>query len=463
MSTRIEADSVGNLEVPAEAYYGVQTLRAKHNFPITGRTVQPEFICNLAKLKKAAAITNYDCGELEEKTANAIVDACEEIINGKLHEEFIVDAIQGGAGTSWNMNANEVIANRANEILGGKKGEYDKVHPNDHVNKAQSTNDIIPTAGKMTVIELLHPLVDELESLYTALVEKAKEFDHILKIGRTQLQDAVPMRLGQSFNAYATMVARNIARIKECEKEMLTINMGATAIGSAINVPSKYLSNIVPNLNKITGYNMVQAKDLFDGTQHIDAFVMVSGAIKTCALGLSKMSNDLRLLSCGPKAGLGEITLPAKQNGSSIMPGKINPVIPEVVTQVAFLIAGNDATISMCTEAGQMELNFCEPVVFYTLFESITALTGAVNTLRENCVKGIVANEERCMQLLNASVGIATALCPYIGYKKAAEIAKESLKTGVSVRDIAMREKLFTEQRLTEVLNPYAMTEPQHE
>ena len=460
MAIRIESDSIGSMEIPAEAYYGVQSLRAKQNFPITHRPLHPVFINNLARIKKAAAITNKKALELSADKADAIIAACDEIIGGKLHEEFIVDAIQGGAGTSANMNANEVIANRATELLGGKKGDYSFVHPNDHVNMAQSTNDVIPTAGKLTVLELIPGLSVQLNRLKEALLAKANEFDHVLKMGRTQLQDAVPMRLGQSFHAYAGMIARDISRLGKAHEPMYTLNMAGTAIGTAINVSPAYFRNITRELGALTGLPLKQADDLIDATQNLDGFVEVSGVLKTCAVNLSKLCNDLRLLSSGPRTGLGEINLPPKQNGSSIMPGKINPVIPEVVSQVAFNVIGNDMTITMAAEAGQMELNAFEPVLFYNLFESIDTLTNAVATLVDNCILGITANEEHCRELVDRSVGIATALCPYIGYKKSAEIAKLALKTGKSVKAIVLEEGLLSSDELDAVLDPAKMTTP---
>lgn len=460
---RRESDSIGTLDIPADAYYGVQSLRAMHNFPITGRKLHPAFIKNLAKIKRACAITNKACGLLKPEVANAIEWASCEVMAGRLHDEFIVDAIQGGAGTSANMNANEVIANRAIEFLGGERGDYSIVHPNDHVNMCQSTNDVIPTAGKLTVLDLLAPLEYKLSLLEDALLDKSKEFDHIVKIGRTQLEDAVPMRLGQTFHAYASMVSRDLHRIDELKKEMYTVNMGATAIGTAINTTGYYLDNIVPTLSIVTGYKLKQADDLFDCTENLDCFVSISSGLKTCAVNLSKMSNDLRLLASGPKAGFGEITLPAMQNGSSIMPGKVNPVIPEVVSQVAFHIAGNDTAITMAAEAGQMELNAFEPVVFYSLFDSITTLTQAVDTLTRNCIIGITANEERCKELLDSSVGIVTALNPYIGYKKSAELAKEALRTNVPLKKLVIKHRLMKADELDAVLNPYKLTEPRYE
>lgn len=456
---RLELDSIGEMEVPGEAYYGVQALRANENFPITGNSLNPDFIKNMARIKRAAAITNMRAGRLKPEIANAIESACNEVVCGMFASEFIVDGIQGGAGTSANMNMNEVIANRAIEMLCGKKGDYSIVHPNDHVNMAQSTNDVIPTAGKLTVLDLLKKLEKSLKKLDSALYKKADEFDGVIKIGRTQLEDAVPMRLGQSFHAYATMIERDIDRIAKAKKEMYTVNMGATAIGTGINTSEYYFDHIVPTLAKVSGYPLVQADDLFDATENLDGFVRVSSCLKACAVNLSKMCNDLRILASGPKAGFGEITLPAMQNGSSIMPGKVNPVIPEVVSQVAFHIIGHDVTITMAAEAGQMELNAFEPVVFYNLFDSITTLTHAVDTLTDNCIIGITANEERCQKLLDASVGITTALCPYIGYKKAASLAKESLRTGVPVKKLVLKHGLMKEKQLDVVLDPYAMTE----
>lgn len=458
MNTRLESDSVGTREVPSEAYYGVQSMRAGENFSITGTGMNPAFLRNLALIKKAAAITNCSAGELDRDKAKAIEEAADEVIRGDFSDSFIVDAVQGGAGTSANMNMNEVIANRANELLGGRKGTYDRVHPNDHVNMAQSTNDVVPTAGKMTVLDLMKPLIDELIRLEKALSEKSVEFDDVIKMGRTQLQDAVPMRLGQTFHAYAAMVRRDRKRLENTEKEMLSVNLGGTAIGSAINTSLGYLNGIVPCLAKISGLPLRQAEDLFDATENLDGFVAVSGALKTCATDLSKMCNDLRLLSSGPKTGLGEIALPAKQNGSSIMPGKVNPVIPEVVTQVAFLVIGHDTTITMAAEAGQLELNAFEPVLFYNLFESEIAMKGAVTTLIDNCITGITANRERCRTLLESSAGIATALNPYIGYRKAAEIAKKSVRENRSVREIVLSEKIMTDAQLDRILDPYALT-----
>ena len=421
MLNRMEHDSIGALNVPAEAYYGVQSMRAATNFQITHRPLHPVLIDSIEMVKKAAAITNEKSGKLDQQIAQAIIKACDEILDGNLRDQFIVDAIQGGAGTSANMNANEVIANRAIEILGGTKGDYSIVHPNDHVNMSQSTNDVIPTAGKITVLKLLPQTIKELEKLEKAMEEKEAEFDDILKMGRTQLQDAVPMRLGQSFGAFAHVLKRDIKRLKNVMDEMKVLNIGATAIGTAINVDPYYLANISYELSKVAGISLKQADDLIDATQNLDGFVSVSGVLKTCAVDISKISNDLRLMSFGPRTGLSEINLPARQNGSSIMPGKINPVIPEVVSQVAYLIIGHDYTITMAAEAGQ------------------------------------------CEEYIEKSVGISTALCPYIGYAKSAEIAKKSLKTGISVKELVLEEGLLKEEELKEILKPEKMTQPMRE
>lgn len=457
---RLENDSIGSKDVPKNVYYGVQSLRAAENFRITGLEMHSEIINSLAEIKKAAAITNYEVGLLDKKIADAIVKACDEIIAGKLHEHFIVDPIQGGAGTSLNMNANEVIANRAIEILGGEKGNYSIVNPNDHVNYGQSTNDVIPSAGKMTALKLLHNAQVELRRLLDALCEKAEEFDDVIKMGRTQMQDAVPIRLGQEFKAYSAAIKRDIYRMEKAKDEMRCLNLGGTAVGTGLNADEQYLQRVVPNLDRITGLGLVQAFDLIDGTQNVDAFVAVSGAVKACAVTLSKMCNDLRLMSSGPRTGFGEINLPPKQNGSSIMPGKVNPVIPEVVNQVAFNIIGNDVTITMAAEAGQLELNAFEPIIFYCLFQSIDTLTYAVNTLVDNCIVGITANKERCRMLVENSVGIITAICPHVGYEKAAKLAKEAIKTGDSVRTLILNEGLLTEEELDDILDTLGMTEP---
>ena len=457
---RIEKDSIGQKQVPVDAYYGVQALRGAENFPITGHKAHPEQICALAYIKKACALANCEVGLMDQKICDAIVRACDEIIAGRFHEDFIVDPIQGGAGTSLNMNANEVVANRAIEILGGKKGDYTIVHPNDHVNYGQSTNDVIPTSGKMTVIRLIDRLVSELNYLYDALKAKGDELDDVLKMGRTQMQDAVPVRLGQEFHAYAAAIRRGIARIEQARESMCAVNMGGTAIGTGLNANKTYYQRIVPILAEVSGIKLQQAGNLIDSTQNLDAFVEVSGAVKACAVAMSKMANDLRLMSSGPRTGFGEINLPAKQNGSSIMPGKVNPVIPEVVSQVAFNIIGNDVTITMAAEAGQLELNAFEPVVFYCLFQSLDTLADASRTFVDNCISGITANEERCRDLVENSVGIITAICPHVGYQPAADIAKKALRSGESVRSLIVREGLLSAAELDQIMAPAGMTEP---
>ena len=460
MLSRMEHDSIGALNVPAEVYYGVQSMRAATNFQITHRPLHPVLIDSIVMVKKAAAITNEKSGKLDQQIVQAIIQACDEILEGKFREDFIVDPIQGGAGTSLNMNANEVIANRAIEILGGKKGDYSVVNPNDHVNCGQSTNDVIPTAGKMTSLRLLKKLKKQLLRLHSALEQKADEFDSVIKMGRTQLQDAVPIRLGQEFKAYSVAILRDLNRMDKAMDEMRTLNMGGTAVGTGLNADESYLRRIVPNLSEISGMDLVQAYDLIDATQNLDSFVAVSGAVKACAVTLSKIANDLRLMSSGPRAGFGEINLPAKQNGSSIMPGKVNPVIPEVVNQVAFNAIGNDMTITMAAEAGQLELNAFEPIIFYCLFQSIDTIAYAVNTFVDNCVIGITANETRCRYFVENSVGIITAICPYVGYQKAAEIAKEAIKTGESVRKLIIEKGLLTKEQMDEIMDPVQMTEP---
>ncbi|MDD3243317.1 MAG: aspartate ammonia-lyase [Eubacteriales bacterium] len=457
---RSEKDSIGTLKVPENVYYGVQTMRAAENFRITGLAIHEEIINSLAQIKMAAAMTNCEVGLLDKGIADAIVRACQEILDGQLHDEFIVDPIQGGAGTSLNMNANEVIANRAIELLGGTKGDYTLVHPNDHVNFGQSTNDVVPTAGKITSLKLLQKAHTELTRLYHALKEKAKEFDDVLKMGRTQMQDAVFVRLGQEFQAYSVAVMRDIHRMEKAKDEMRTLNLGGTAIGTGLNADSRYLQRVVPTLDRITGLGLVQAYDLIDATQNLDAFVAVSGAVKACAVTLSKIANDLRLMSSGPRTGFGEITLPPRQNDSSIMPGKVNPVIPEVVNQVAFNIIGNDLTITMAAEGGQLELNAFEPIIFYCLFQSIDTLTYAVNTFVDNCISGITANVEHCRELVEHSIGIVTALCPRLGYQKSAEIAHEAQERGCSVRQVILESKLLSEDELDRLLDITAMTQP---
>ena len=453
MNYRLESDSVGEKQVPMDAYYGVQTLRAFENFNITGRKQPAVIVESLAEIKKACAITNKKANDVPAEIADAIVAACDDILAGLFHDQFITDPIQGGAGTSTNMNANEVIANIALEKLGKEKGDYKFCHPNDHVNNAQSTNDVYPTALKLAIYKTGLKLLAKLDELDVALMEKAEEFKDILKIGRTQLMDAVPITLGQEFKAYASAVKRGKRIIAAALEEMKTVNMAATAIGTGINTSEYFFHHIVEDLAEVTGIDLVQAEDMVDGTQNIDAFSVVSGALKTMAIALSKMANDIRLMNGGPKAGLGEITIPAKQNGSSIMPGKINPVIPEVMNQCCFAVMGNDFTVTMACEAGQLELNAFEPVVFDRIYDSMNMLMNGVDTFIVNCVKGIVANEDKCHDLLYNSTGFVTALCPVLGYKKSAEIAKDFLKNGTPIVEGALAAGL-TQEQLDEMLNP---------
>lgn len=433
---RTERDSIGEVFLPDDAYYGVQTARAKDNFPMTGRLMHPYMIDSLVEIKKAAAMANLRAGTLKPEIANAIIRACDEILSGRFRDQFVVDPVQGGAGTSANMNANEVIASRATEILGGHRGKY-IVHPNDHVNMAQSTNDVFPSAGKLTAIKLTEELIDALDKLIDSLKKKAKENERVIKLGRTQLQDAVPMFVGQEFAAHANALRRCQMRIRKSLNEMYELNLGATAIGTSINASDGYLSCVVELLADLVGQPLKPADDMIDATQNPDGFAAVSSAVKNCALVMSKIANDMRLLSSGPCGGIEELKLPARQHGSSIMPGKINPVIPEVVTQAAFLVAGNDVTISMAVEAGQLELNAFEPVLFYRLFESLEVLAHAADTFRIRCIDGIATDVEHCRSLLMQSAVIATALCPAFGYEQATAIVKKALSEKRTVVDVA--------------------------
>ena len=454
---RLESDSIGQREVPIDAYYGVQSLRARENFKITGKTTHLEFVKAIVEIKKAAVITNGEAKVIDKKIVDAIKKACDEILDGKFLDNFIVDAIQGGAGTSFNMNANEVISNRAIEILGGNKGDYSIVHPNDHANCGQSTNDVFPSAGKIATIRLLQKAIEELKVFKDALVNKAEEFSGVIKMGRTEMQDAVPVSFKQVFNAYASAISRDITRFNKAIKELSVLNMGGTAIGTGITANKDYIKNIVPKIALITGLDLVQADDLVDATQNLDSLVFVSGIVKSCAVNLSKMANDLRLMSSGPRTGLGEINLPPKQNGSSIMPGKVNPVIPEVVSQIAFNIIGNDTTITMAAEAGQLELNAFEPVIFNCLFESIERLTNGVKVFKTDCIDNLVVNEKKCKAELDRCIGIVTALCPHIGYTKSAYLAKKALKEDKTIKAVILEEKVLTEEEIDKILDPSKM------
>lgn len=460
MNFRTENDSIGSLQVPKDAYYGIQTLRAKKNFFITGYRLNPIFISSLAYVKKAAAICNLEANTLNAEIANAIIQAADEIISGKFQDQFITDVIQGGAGTSMNMNMNEVIANRANELLGGELGVYDKVHPNDHVNFGQSTNDVVPTSGKLTIQFMLKELIKNIENLYSIFQEKANEFDPYIKIGRTHLQDAVPIRVGQEFRAFIEPLKRDLKRLQTAQHELSYVNMGATAVGTGLNADINYVKRVVEVLSQVSGFTFYQSEDLVDGTRNLDSFVYLSSVLKTCAVNLSKTANDIRLMSSGPRAGLAELILPQEQPGSSIMPGKVNPVIPEVLNQVCFQIFGNDLTITKAAEAGQLELNVFEPVLFFNLFQSIQILTNGIRTFIDNCIQGIQVNEENCKYWLTRSVGIVTALCPHIGYKVASDIAKLSLKTGKTVYNLVLEQNLLKKEELDIILNPFEMTKP---
>jgi aspartate ammonia-lyase len=448
--------------VPADAYYGVHTLRALENFPITGTpiSIYPALVNALACIKQAAAIANSELGLLDEKRAVAIRLACEEVREGKLHEEFVVDVIQGGAGTSTNMNANEAICNRALELLGFKKGEYQYLHPLDHVNLSQSTNDVYPTAVKLALNFGIKRLLAEMASLRNSFSQKAKEFEHVLKVGRTQLQDAVPMTLGQEFSTYAVMLGEDEQRLGEARDLIREINLGATAIGTGINAHPDYAALATRRLSEISGVELIVSPNLIEATQDAGSFVQLSGVLKRIAVKLSKTCNDLRLLSSGPRAGIGEIQLPAVQAGSSIMPGKVNPVIPEVVNQIAFEVIGNDITVTMAAEGGQLQLNAFEPIIAHSLFKSLQHLTTGCITLNERCIKGIQANVARARQLLDDSTALVTALTPILGYARSAEIARDALATGKRVADLVLEKGWMSRKQLDEVLKPEVLTKP---
>ncbi len=456
---RIEKDFLGEKEIEKDAYYGIQTLRAKENFDITHTSISlfPNFIKSLAKVKKACALTNYELGDLTDKQKDAIIQACNEIIDGKFHDQFIVDPIQGGAGTSTNMNANEVIANRALEILGEKRSSYHIIHPNNHINMSQSTNDVYPTAIKITLHELIYKLKDSLRFLRDTFEQKSIEFKDVLKMGRTQLQDAVPMTLGQEFKTYAIMIDDDIFRLRETQALLKEVNLGATAIGTGINTKPAYQRKVISNLRDVTGVDYISAGDLIEATQDTGDFVHISGILKRVAVKISKICNDLRLLSSGPRAGFNEINLPKVQPGSSIMPGKVNPVIPEVVNQVAFEVIGADVTISMACEGGQLQLNVFEPMVAYKLFTSINMMRRSFYTLGEKCIKGITANEDVCMDNILNSVTIVTSLNPILGYETCSAIAKEALASNKRVYDIVLEQGLVSKEELDKLLLPKNM------
>lgn len=462
VSQRYEHDLLGDRAVPADVYYGVHTLRAVENFPITGTPISmyPDLISALASVKEAATLTNHELGLLDAARTDAIVKACEEIRSGQLLDQFVVDVIQGGAGTSTNMNANEVIASRALEHLGHARGEYQYLHPLEHVNMSQSTNDVYPTAVNVALHLAIRRLLEAMDELRRAFEAKAEAFADVLKMGRTQLQDAVPMTLGQEFSTYAVMLGEDEERLREAARLIQEINLGATAIGTGINAHPEYAARACRHLAEITGIPLITAPNLVEATQDAGAFVQLSGVLKRVAVKLSKTCNDLRLLSSGPRTGLGEINLPPVQAGSSIMPGKVNPVIPEVVNQIAFEVIGNDVTISFAAEAGQLQLNAFEPIIAHSLFKSINHLHSGCQVLAERCVRGITANREHVRRMVEHSIGIVTALNPSIGYVNATAIAQEALASGQSVYDLVLSNGLLTQAQLDEILKPEVLTQP---
>lgn len=462
MGIRKEHDFIGELEISDDVYYGVQTYRATQNFDISHDRLKnfPRFVRAMARVKKAAAMANFELGLLDKNIEQAIIKACDKILEGGYYDQFVVDMFQGGAGTSTNMNANEVIANIGLEILGHKKGEYQFLHPNDHVNLSQSTNDAYPTAMRIALHDYLSDLATAMEHLKKAYERKAKEFKHVLKMGRTQLQDAVPMTLGREFQTFAVMMGEDIERVLEARKLVLEINLGGTAIGTGINSHPDYPKVVEKKLREVTGHDYVVADDLIEATQDTGAYVQISGVLKRVATKLSKVCNDLRLLSSGPKCGLNEINLPKMQPGSSIMPGKVNPVIPEVVNQVCYYVIGADVSVTFACEGGQLQLNVFEPVAAYSLFNSITMLEKAMKTLADKCIDGISANEKICSDFVYNSIGIVTALNPYIGYEKSAAIAKEALNTGKRVYDLALEKGYLSKAQIDEILTPENMLNP---
>lgn len=459
---RRESDLLGELLVPADAYYGVQTQRAIENFRISGQYLfsYPELIRGLAFVKKAAALTNYKLGLLNEELFLKITETCDELINGKLHDQFPIDMIQGGAGTSVNMNANEVIANRVLEKMGKNRGDYQFCSPNDHINLSQSTNDAYPTAIKLALLQMNETLVEKVKKIVLAFREKGEEFQDVIKMGRTQLQDAVPMTLGQEFEAFAATLEEDIEKLNNNANLFVEVNMGATAIGTGLNAPLGYAERCAGNLAEITGYPIVSAPNLVEATPDTGSYVIYSSAMKRLAVKLSKICNDLRLLSSGPRSGFYEINLPPMQPGSSIMPGKVNPVIPEVVNQVCYKVIGNDLTVTFAAEAGQLQLNVMEPVLSHAIMENNQFLCNALDTLREKCINGITANREVCLNMVRNSIGIVTALNPYIGYKNATHIAKEALETGNSVYNLVLEHQLLTREQLDDILDPRKMLQP---
>ncbi|AJS59303.1 aspartate ammonia-lyase [Paenibacillus sp. IHBB 10380] len=457
---RLEKDFLGTKEVPSEAYYGIQTMRAAENFPITGQRIHPELIRAMAMVKKGAAIANMEIKRLLSDKGNAIVQAADEIIGGRWFDQFIVDPIQGGAGTSINMNTNEVIANRALELTNKEKGSYADINPNNHVNMAQSTNDAFPTAVHLAVLTMIEKLLETMKDLHKAFSDKSEEFDGVIKMGRTHLQDAVPIRLGQEFQAYARVLGRDINRLGATRTNLLNINMGATAVGTGLNANVRYIQRVAEILAELSGFPLEPADHLVDATQNTDAYTEVSAALKICMMNMSKVANDIRLMASGPRDGLGELTLPSRQPGSSIMPGKVNPVMCEVINQIAFQVIGNDHTICLASEAGQLELNVMEPVLVYNLLQSLEIMNQGFRVFREYCIEGIQANIDRCREHVENSVGIITALNPHLGYEAVSRIAREAIMTGKSVRSLCLLYNVLTEEELNIILDPYQMTNP---
>ena len=457
---RLEKDTMGTVEVPADAYYGAQTQRAVTNFPISGLKPHPALVRATLRIKKCAAQANMATGRLDATRGNAIVQAAEEALAGRFDSQFVVDPFQAGAGTSHHMNVNEVLANRANEILGGEVGNYSQVNPNDHVNMAQSTNDVFPTAMRLASLELAGLLIAELEGLAGALKQKAQEFDPILKSGRTHLQDAVPIRLGQEFGAYAAAIDNNRAGIERALPALRELGLGGTAVGTGLNAEEAYIDHIVQGLARETGQDLSRSTNLIERMQNMDPMVALSSSLKGTAINLIRISNDLRLLSSGPRTGLSEINLPPMQPGSSIMPGKVNPVMPEVTTMVCFQVMGADLTVALAAQAGQLELNVMMPVIAFNTLFSLEILKNCVHQYTRHCVAGISANEERCRNYLDQSVGLATVLAPRIGYAAAAEVAKESARSGKSIRRVILESNILSEEELDEVLAPYPLTSP---
>ena len=455
---RLEKDVIGEKYVPQDAYYGIQTLRAVENFPITGYQVNKHLIEAIAIVKKSAAQANLIVGQLDEKVAHAIIEASEEIIQGQFHDQFLVDPIQGGAGTSMNMNANEVIANRALELIGQPKGNYKVISPNTHVNMAQSTNDAFPTAIHIATLRKMEKLLSVMDALHQTFEKKAEEFQPFLKMGRTHLQDAVPIRLGQEFEAYGRVFKRDIDRISTSREHLYEVNMGATAVGTGLNAEPLYIEKVAGFLSENSGLDLKTADNLVDATQNTDAYVQVSAALRGCMINMSKIANDLRLMSSGPRAGFAEITLPARQPGSSIMPGKVNPVMAEVMNQVAFQVSGNDHTICLASEAGQFELNVMEPVLVFNLLQSMEIMTNVFTVFRTYCLDGIQANVENMEAYVNKSIGIITAINPHVGYETATSIAKEALETGKPIRELCIEKGVLTKEELDLILDPHEMT-----